>query len=230
MKLRSLYPVLAGTGLMLAAANGAIFNDITGEEFSGNAILDIASVEVFNDATDISFTINLEGDPTGADWGKYLIAIDSKAGGDTAGNGWDRPISMPSGMDYWIGSWVDAGGGAETYSWNGASWDLDNATYSPPSAVGFPVITTSSVTVTTTLASLGLSEGDSFVFDVFSAGGGGGDSANDALSDPDQSISDWAGPYVSNSALTFSVVPEPTSMVLGVLGLAGLIGLRRRRS
>lgn len=227
MKLKPLFPALACTGLMLAAANGAtVFNDATGEEFSGNAILDIASVEVFNDATDISFTVTVQGDPTtatGADWGKYLVAIDSKPGGDTTGNGWNRPISMASGMDYWIGSWVDSGGGAQSFEWEGAAW-------SAATGLSAPVVTTSSVTLTTSLASLGLSEGDSFVFDVFSAGGNTPDSANDALSDPSQSIADWGGPYNSESTLTFTVIPEPSTMVIGVLGLAGLIGLRRRRS
>jgi hypothetical protein len=201
-------------------AGAAVYNDATGEEFSGNSILDIVSVEVQNDATDIQFTINVVGDPSTTDWGKYLVAIDSVVGGDTASNGWGRPISMASGMDYWIGSWVDAGGGAETYSWDGAAWGLDNATYNPPSDIGIPGVTSSSVTLTTTLASLGLSISDTFTFDVFTAGGGAGDSANDALSDPNQSIADWGDAYVSNSTLQYTVIPEPATV--GLLGIAGV--------
>ena len=68
-----------------------------------------------NTTTDLIFKINLNGDPTvgGQDWGKYTIGIDSTAGGDTTGDGWARPISISSGMDYWVGSWVDSGNGAQ---------------------------------------------------------------------------------------------------------------------
>ena len=130
-------------------------------------------------------------------------------------------------MDYWIGSWVDAGGGAETYSWDGAVWNLDNATYAPPSDIGIPGVSASSVTLTTTLASLGLSIGDTFTFDVFTSGGGGGDGAIDALSDPSQSIADWGDAYVSNSTLQYTVVPEPAT--IGLLGIAGVGMLLVRR-
>jgi hypothetical protein len=202
-------------------ANAALYGDATGEEFSGNTMLDILSVEIQNDATDIMFTVNLVGDPIAADWGKYLVAVDSVVGGDTAGNGWGRPISMSSGMDYWIGSWTDSGGGAQTYSWDGALWNEDYATYTPPpNDMALPQITTSNVTITASLASLGLSNGDTFTFDVFTTAGGGTDSANDALSDPNQSIADWAGPYDSTSTLTYTVVPEPAT--LGLLGMAGV--------
>ena len=203
-------------------ASAAVFTDAAGDEFTGNSILDIVSVEVTHDATDIMFTVNLAGDPTtatGADWGKYLVAIDSVAGGDTASNGWGRPISMSSGMDYWIGSWVDAGGGAETYSWDGAVWNLDNATYSPRSDIGIPAVTVSSVKLTTTLASLGLSGTDTITFDVFTSGGGGGDAAIDALSDPSQTVAGWGDSYDSTSTLTYQI-PEPAT--LGLLGMAGL--------
>ena len=77
------------------AASAAVYNDATGEEFSLNDHLDLVSVEIQNDATDIMFTINLVGDPVAVNWGKYLVGIDSVAGGDVAGNGWGRPISMP---------------------------------------------------------------------------------------------------------------------------------------
>ena len=185
--------------------SATVYNDAVGEAWENHAHLDIVSVEVTNDATNLMFTINLTGDPITDNWGKYLVAIDSVAAGDTASNGWGRPISMPSGMDYWIGSWVDSGGGAETYSWNGAVWNMDNATYNPPSDIGVPAVTTDSVTLTTSLASLGLSGGGTFVFDVFTTAGGGTDSATDALSDPLQTITGWSGPYSSTSALSYTV-------------------------
>ena len=204
-------------------ASAAVYNDAVGDVFTGiPAILDLVSVEIQNDATDIQFTLNLVGDPTtatGTDWGKYLVAIDSVAGGSTTNNGWNRPISMSSGMDYWVGTWVDGGGGAETHSWDGLAWNRDNATWDPPSDVSLTSITTSSVTFETTLASLGLSVGDTFVFDVFTSGGNDWDGALDALSDA-STIGDWGTAYDSTSTLQYTVVPEPAT--LGLLGMAGL--------
>jgi len=214
-------------------AHADIFNDNAGDEaFAPLPHMDILSVEVNSTGADIMFKINLAGDPIATDWGKYLVAIDSVPGGDPAGNGWARPISMPSGMDYFIGSWVDWDDGAEVYSWNGASWDLDVGLYGPAGVPGpdlqYPAKTTSSVTLTTSLAVLGLSVGDSFVFDVWTTGGGGTDSAIDALSDPATTVADWAGPYASQSALQYTVVPEPAVFTLAALGTGALWLFRRR--
>ncbi len=205
-------------------ASAALYTDATGDEAFPNPHLDITSVEVLNDATDIMFTVNLNGDPIATDWGKYLIGIDGVAGGDTAGNGWGRPISMSSGMDYFIGSWVDWDDGAELYSWDGAVWNLDDAAYAAPGIdLQLPAKTTSSVTLTTTLASLGLGTGDVFVFDVWSSGGGGTDSAIDALSDPATTVLDWGESYNSTSTLSYTVVvPEPITLSLLLVGFGAM--------
>src|SRR5262245_62082194 len=95
---------LAIVALLAAPAAASTFTDPAGDTFTtaGGGILDILSLEVTNTATDISFRYTLNGDVVATDWGKYMIGIDSVAGGDTAGNGWARPISMPApaGMDY----------------------------------------------------------------------------------------------------------------------------------
>jgi hypothetical protein len=232
MTARLFATLVVGTVLPGFAAQATLYTDTAGEQYDGGQgfpHLDIVSVEILNDATDISFTVNLTGDPIATDWGKYLVAIDSGPGGDTASNGWGRPISMSSGMDYWIGTWVDSGNGAETYSWDGAVWNLDNATYNPPSDIGPPITTTSSLTFSTSLASLGLAISDTFIFDVFVAGGGATDSANDALSDPNMSIADWGGPYNSTSALSYTVVPEPATFTMILVGLGAMVIRKIRR-
>ncbi len=196
--------VLAAVLLLAGPALGAIYNDATGEGSILNTWphLDISSVEVKNTATNISFQINLVGNPIATSWGEYQIGINSISGGATNGivpNG--RPITMSvGGMDYWIRSWNT---GAETYHWNaaGSSWVQDNATWAPPSAIQSPVKTTNSVTLTMTLASLGMSVGDSFFFDVSSSGSTATDSAVDALANPNPTSAsgDWASPYDSGT-------------------------------
>ena len=160
MKTTKTLVATATSCLLISSAGAATYNDATGDLLAATAWathLDITSVEVNNTATDISFKINLAGNPIANNWGEYQIAIDSIVGGAISGtvpNG--RPITMSlGGMDYWIRSW-DAG--AELYHWDnsGPFWAMDEATYNPPSEIQAPVKTTNSVTLTTTLASLGL--------------------------------------------------------------------------
>jgi hypothetical protein len=77
---------------------------------------------------------------------------------------------------------------------------------------------------------MGLSVGNTFFFDAYSSGGGGGDSAIDALANPNVSVTGWGGPYTSggsNPIYSYTVVPAPGAVAL--LGLAGLMARRRRR-
>lgn len=207
------------------AARAATYTDTTGDLGGGATagILDITSVEVNNTATDLIFKINLNGDPVATDWGKYLIGISSTGGGSTTSDGWARPITMNPGMNYWVGSWADSGNGAEIYNYSG-SWTLQSATYGAnPDGISFAK-DTSSVTLDFKFAGLGLSAGNSFTFDVYTSGGGGGDSAIDALSNPSVTIANWGDAYQSVSpnlsSYTITAVPEPTALAL--LGLGGL--------
>lgn len=220
-----LLSALVVSGLSAATGLSATYLDSTGENIAGG-ILDITSVEVNNTATALTFKINLAGDPVATDWGKYMIGLDTVSGGDSVGNGWGRPIGMGSGMDYWVGSWVDFGSGAEIRNWTGA-WNLQSATYNPnPDALAISK-DTSSVTVTFNFAGLGLTTGSSFFFDVYTSGGGGGDSAIDALANPAQTVAGWGDAYnsgVNLASYTIQAVPEPA---LGTLLGLSLLLLRR---
>ena len=212
-------------------------NDIASGIANAGGTLDIVRMEVSNTATDIVFRMTVNGfveGPGSTDWGKFMIGIStgSNAGDSAAnGNGWGRPINMAAptgGMNYWIGSWVDSGGGAQRWAYNGTSWSEVAATYS--SGFGSFSFVNNQLTYTMSLASLGLSIGSTFYFDAYSSGGGGGDSAIDALANPNVSVTGWGGPYTSggsNPVLSYTVVPAPGAVAL--LGLAGLMARRRRR-
>ncbi|MBJ7390907.1 MAG: PEP-CTERM sorting domain-containing protein [Chthoniobacterales bacterium] len=205
---------------------------------TGTGTLDILGMEVSNNATDITFTLTVNGNITDVNWGKFMIGIATGGTGTTTGNGWNRPINLSSpigGMDYWIGSWVDSSGGSELYSYGATSWNAP----STPAGFSLAAGASSTISYTLTLSSLGLAPDDVFYFDAYSSGGGDGDSAVDALANPNVSITNWAGPYTSSTTGTggvglnsYQVVPEPTTyalLALGALGMAGYAARRRAR-
>lgn len=227
--------LLFATTLLVSSINAqvlgsTIFNDTVGDTFPDIGILDISSVEVSHTASDLIFKISLTGDPVATDWGKYMIGIDSAAGGDTAGNAWGRPIEMTSGMNYWVGAWADSGNGGEVHAYNGASWDRQSATWDVnPDGVGLTK-DTSSVTIQFAFAGLGLSLDDSFSFDIYTSGGGGGDSAIDSAANLSQTVSDWGATYSGSASQSYTLIPEPGTYaaIFGVLALAGAFVIRRR--
>lgn len=233
---------------------------------TGGGTLDIVGMEVSNSPTDITFKLTVNGNVNagtgGTDWGKFMIGIATqKTDGTLSGNGWGRPINLSydndpfaaqlKGMNHWIGSWVDgssaqaAVGGSEFYTYNNGSstWTRNAATWDA-GTYPYPYTVTggaqSTVQWTFPLSLLNVTFGDQFYFDVYSSGGGGGDSAIDSLANPNVSVTGWGGPYTSyTSALggpglnSYTVaVPEPSSMA--VIGLAGaaIAGqlMRRRRA
>lgn len=224
---------LAGLALC-GAAKADIYSDSAFDTFTsaGGGILDILQVEVTNDLTSINFTIDVLGDVDSTDWGKYMVGIQTGAGGDTGanGNGWGRPISLTGGMNSWIGSWVDSGNAFQTWQYGGGSWTKTGGvgTFSGGPAIPGLVISKAGnqVFITATLASLGITPGQTIVFDVYTSGGGGGDSAIDSLANPGTAASDWGTPY-SGGGVEYRVVPTPGVAALGLFGLAAA-GRRRR--
>lgn len=213
-------------GLCLAGRSGAtVYPDTVGDN-TGPSYVDIASVQITNDLANLYVQITLTGDISisgSTDWGNYHIGFDTGPGGSTSISGpWGNPIGMSSGMDFWVGSWVNWGGGASLYQWDGSSW----------TQIGSPSVSLAqySETITIPLASLGLSNGSTFDFDVWSTfGNPGGQSAYDASSNPSMAVADpWNGtPYDSGSLVSTYTVPEPAlGTVLAVAGVA-LIGRRR---
>jgi hypothetical protein len=246
MQMKRLLGALFAVTLLAGTTHATLFNDAVGDlndgtsggaDFSSFTHLDIVSLEVANDATDLSFTLTLNGDIAATDWGKYMIGIDSTSSspGDAASNGWGRPINMPSGMDYWVGSWVDSGGGHQVWDYNDSN--PGNWTEQPPAPTARPVDLSSAaagqVSFSIPLADLGLSVGDMIFLDAYASGGGGGDGAVDALSDPNPSILDWGDSFSSPDRTGLSkytiVIPEPAGIALLSLGALFFWRNRRRR-
>ena len=218
-------------------ANATVYTDVVGDQGAGNSdgIMDITSVEVTAGANDLSFKINLNGDPTAVNWGKYCVGISTGPGGDTVGDGWARPIGMNAsgnGMNYWLGSWCDSGGGAELRPYTG-SWGLQDATYGANPDALTETIGTSYVTLDFKYAGIGLAPGSSFLFDVYTTGGGSSDTAIDALDNPGVTVANWSDNYNSGNSLnSFTIpVPEPSTWVLVAFGGLTLVGrIFRRRA
>ena len=197
------------------------------------------SAEVSDTSTDLIFKLNLNGSVATTNWAKFMIGISTSPTGNTStGNGWSRPIRVNSpngGINFWIGSWVDSGGGTELYGCNPSPtpvWSLLGASYNS----NLPNVNLSagnSLIYTISRAALGLTSTSdvTIYFDAFSSGGGGGDGAIDALSTSSVSMANWGDTTTISSPLSYTVsgIPEPSSSLLMGLGLAGLAVLRRAR-
>jgi hypothetical protein len=215
-----------------------VFLDTVGDTFTdaGSGILDITGVQVSHTDTDLTFIISLDGNPVATNWGKYMIGFDTIVGtGDTASNGWERPISMSSGMNHWIGTWVDENtGGGQVWNFDTSSslpiWSLNSQMGGSNPANLLVLAEASSVTIQVSLASLGLTAESSFRFDIYTSGGGAGDSAVDAAGNPSQSIADWGNFYDSGTDVLTYAIPEPSTYaaIFGGLALLGAFAYRRR--
>jgi uncharacterized protein (TIGR03382 family) len=71
--------------------------------------------------------------------------------------------------------------------------------------------------------------GDTFYFDAYSSGGGGGDGAIDALANPNVSVQGWGDSYTSNVTNGIYAYTIPAPGALALLGLAGVAAGRRAR-
>jgi hypothetical protein len=235
----------AALACVAGAAQADIYGDNTGNHLDGGDLhdffagqgfdhLDIAQVEVTNDASFIYFDITMVGDIDATNWGKYIIGLDTgRNDGDnsTDPGSWNRNVDWGRGITDFVGSWVDDGGsgaGGELRSWDGAAWNLTDATYAAGTEINASDANHAAGVqrIGLSLAALGLSVGDSIEFDVFSSGGGS-DPGVDHLSRSDFATDDWGVQSVAGDFLSYTVIPTPGTLTL--LGLGGFAATRRRR-
>lgn len=225
--MKTVFALVALAGLASAAQAQVTYNDTTGDAIGFDHI-DISSVVVSHDASNIYFSVNNVGSVVSTNWGKYMIAINTGAANADAGNGWNRPITFGGQLiNFWVGSWADNGGGGfggELRQMDGAGNNsLIAATYAGPGISGLSSGNTQSFTVSRAL--LGLTGDQTFSFDVMTSGGGGGDGGVDHLS-TSANVNGF-GASESGTFLSYTI-PAPTTA--GLLGLAGVVAGRRRRA
>lgn len=226
---------MLGLGSTFAATS---YTDASGETInSAGGTIDFVGAEVSNTTTDLILSLKLDGDinplnPGGVDWGKFMVGIaTTKSLGTTAGNGWARPISMTTpgsyGMDFWIGAWVDGGGGSQLWNYSAGAWN--QLAGSANQQMVYHATGKSMLTYTLSMSTLGIAVGDTIYFDAYSSGGGGSDGAVDALANSSQSIASWGSSYTSSGSNlnSYTLIPEPSTPLLMGLGLTGLLALRR---
>lgn len=224
-------PVKAATYLGTGNANGTGANDGAG----------ISSVDINNDASSITFTIN-SSQPM-ASYIFYAIEI-QKVGapvGDTGfANPWGPSIGISSGVNALVNTY---GTGSTPLTYSGGSWVAGTGANYDAGGTG-----SSFATMSFALSDLGLNVGDSFNFDVVSSyTSPSGQSAYGALfntsvpaeSDGNNtpwngtsyydSATDAGGTVFGTSSSLYSVVPEPSAIALLLTGL-GMLALRFRRA
>ena len=210
-------------GLIASPVLGSVYTDPVGDIATGNPNLDITSVTVWDNGSDLGFTITV--DNLDADWGKYMLFIDYQDGGSGDNdNPWARNVSGLGGMDFFSGMWLDNGYNATAYSYYSDGW-YENYTTTIDVDWASNSITFSMMDVVTSWMDQGIT---GFDFEVGTTGGGAGDPAIDLIG-AEGTQSGWGSGSTSTDLMhyDFSTVPAPGALAL--LGLAGLTSRRRRR-
>lgn len=228
---------IAAIAALAGTASADVYNDNSGNHLAGGDLhdffqsqgfdhLDILSVEVTNDASNLYVDILTGADLDATAWGKYALGINTGANAGDTGNGWGRNIDWGGQtITHWIATWADGGNGTEIggqfWSWDGGSWSETaglSGTDDSQHAAGHQIFSIA-------LADLGVGIGDTIAFDVISTGGGF-DPGVDHLSRSDFATDQWGTTSVAGQFLNYTLVPAPASLAL--FGLGGLVATRRR--
>lgn len=191
----------------------------------GNAPMDLGDLYVANDATYWYFLFTVNGDLAAANWGKYILLIDTTNdlnGGTT--DPWGRNIQVLDSHkpEFQVRSWVDGGGlysAAKTQFW---VWNQGAGTWSNPGPIAEAAMTTgSTTTLEWKIARAALGDPSTIWCEVATTAGGGSDNAQDTINDPaqDWNAVDWTTTaMLANStqvALSSGVDTTPPTVLSG---------------
>jgi len=148
-------------------------------------------------------TLTINGDVGATDWGKYIVSIDADQVAGSGGmsqfpnadpptndaNPWTRNIAIANQQhlaEYFIGSWVDGGGGVQLWRFTGTGspqWQMTGG-------IGMAVTpgSVSTITYTILLSDLGASYPATLCMEAYSSGSYSYDTANDTVNNPSD---DW---------------------------------------
>jgi hypothetical protein len=226
--MKKVLALLAMAAMASASMASVTYNDTVGDNFDNPPDgpydhMDITSVVVSHDATNVYFNVTVRGNAESRSWAKFCIGIDTGAVGGSSGNAWGRNINWGAGqgIDYWIGSWNDNGG---PFVFGSSGVDIMTGGPGGGAVSGTSTLTTQNFVVSR--ASLGLIGDQTFRFDVITTGGGA-DPGVDHLSNPNQSSPGWSTTSQAGQFLSYTI---PTPGALALVGLGGLVAARRRRA
>ena len=225
--MRTTIPVV--TLLIAVPVLATTYTDPTGDIAVSNNNLDIISVDVSHTSTDVEISLTLGELSSDLDWGKYLLFFDFKFGG-VSDNPWGRDVSGLSGIDMFVGTWLDGDtngdgvndGGLEQWYYTPNGWGQMDLGVSMSFDNDDNTITWNLAGFAATLAGFGAS---TFQFEIGTTGNGNSDPAIDLLGG-EGTMPGWGQGSTSTDMSTYSI-PAPGAIAL--LGLAGLAGRRRRR-
>jgi hypothetical protein len=244
-----------GAGLAFSLpASATTYTDALGDNYGGPEV-DLASVSITNDATNIYFQINMNPaanlvtnyfanyeigfQMAGGAGGQTAINGTFGTGNGAAGNPYGNAVGISTGENFFIGSFLAGptySGGAQLYAYQGAGpgWQQVGAT-------ALATVTNPSTSFAFPLSSLGLSPGSSFNFDVWTSFGspqGAYDALDNSTGTPDAGGAPYSGGIYdsatasgstfSTTVYTVTAVPEPASFALCMLA-ALAVGRRSRR-
>ena len=195
--------VLGLASFLNFSAQARVYSDASSDLFdNGLANLDITSVEVTNDASNITFTVTTR---SFLDWTKYLIGIRTAAASSssTTGNAWSRPASYAEGINFQIAAWVDGATPTAQYiAYTSGAWNWGAST---TATMDLTQTAANKVSWTVSLASLGLALGDIVKFDVGTSGGDG-NGFIDALSTSNLTTTGWGTASTGGALISYTTI------------------------
>jgi hypothetical protein len=164
----------------------------------GNAVMDLGSLYVVNDANFWYFYFTVNANVVTTNWGKYLLYIDTNgtAASGATSDAWGRNVAVldPHKPEYSLNSWVDGGGGysaakTQFFVWGGTSWSQSGGADAAALAVNAGVSG-----LEWKVARSRIGDPTQIWCEVYSTGGTSNDNAQDTINNPpdDWNATDWS--------------------------------------